>query len=140
MILLDTNVVSEVIRARPDPSVARWLAARPADDIFVSAITEAELRFGVALLPEGRRRSVIAAAVEGLIAEDFAGRVWPFDSDAAVHYGTLAASRRQAGRPISVPDAQIAAIALARGAVLATRNVADFADCGVTIINPWTGG
>jgi len=139
VILLDTNVVSEVIKARPDLVVARWLAGRPAESVFVSAVTEAELRFGVALLPEGRRRTALADALENLIAEDFAGRILPFDSEAAVEYGALAASRRQVGRPISVPDAQIAAIAVARGAILATRNVADFADCGLRIINPWTG-
>ncbi len=80
MILLDTNVVSEVIKAHPDRMVARWLVGRPKDDVFISAITEAELRFGVALLPEGRRRSAIADAVEGLVADDFAGRILPFDS------------------------------------------------------------
>jgi len=140
VILLDTNVVSEVIKARPDPMVARWLAGRATDDVYVSAVTEAELRFGVALLPEGRRRAALADAIEGLMRKDFVGRILPFDSDAAVEYAALAASRRLAGRPISVPDAQIAAIARARGAVLATRNVADFERSGIEIIDPWTGG
>ena len=138
MILLDTNIVSELMRPAPSPAVMSWLGAQPASSLFISAVTEAELRYGVMLLPEGRRRADLMTALEAMLAEDFAARILPFDSAAAVAFAFIAASRRQAGKPISQFDAQIAAIAQSRGAVLATRNVADFAECGVEIINPWT--
>ncbi|MDE8345635.1 MAG: type II toxin-antitoxin system VapC family toxin [Acidocella sp.] len=137
MILLDTNIVSELMRPAPSPAVMSWLGAQPASSLFISAVTEAELRYGVMLLPEGRRRADLMAALEAMLAEDFAARILPFDSAAAAAFAVIAASRRQAGKPISQFDAQIAAIAKSRGAALATRNVADFAECGVEIINPW---
>ena len=138
MILLDTNVLSELTRPMPDPAVERWLAAQFAADLFVSAITEAELRYGVALLPPGRRRSLLAAATDDMLANDLRGRTLPFDSPAAIAYADIVARRRQAGRPMSLFDAQIAAIARSRGAVLATRNVRDFEGCGITVVHPWT--
>ena len=138
MILLDTNIVSELMRRAPSPAVMSWLGAQPASSLFISAVTEAELRYGVMLLPEGRWRADLMTALEAMLAEDFAARILPFDSAAAVAFAVIAASRRQAGKPISQFDAQIAAIAHSRGAALATRNVADFAECGVEIINPWT--
>jgi predicted nucleic acid-binding protein len=137
MILLDTNVLSELMRPMPDASVERWLADRPTASVFTSAITKAELRYGLALLPNGRKRSALAAAMEAMLAEDFRGRILPFDSQAAVAFATIAAERRQNGRPIPQADAQIATIARSRGAALATRNVADFADYGIELINPW---
>ena len=137
MIVLDTNVLSELMRPAPDPAVERWLADQPAASVFISAITEAELRYGVALLPSGKRRSTIAAEIEGMLGEEFSGRILPFDSPAAVAFAEIAADRRQAGRPISQADAQIAAIARSRGAALATRNVSDFEGCGVEVVNPW---
>ncbi len=138
MILLDTNILSELMRPAPSPAVMSWLAAQPASSLFISAVTEAELRYGVLLLPEGRRRADLMAALEAMLAEDFAARILPFDSAAAVAFAVIASSRRQAGKPISQFDAQIAAIVKSRGAALATRNVADFAECEVEIINPWT--
>ncbi len=138
MILLDTNIVSELMRPAPSPAVMSWLGAQPASSLFISAVTEAELRYGVMLLPEGRRRADLMTALEAMLAEDFAARILPFDSAAAAAFAVIAASRRQAGKPISQFDAQIAAIAQSRGAALATRNLADFAECGVEIINPWT--
>ena len=137
MILLDTNVISEMMRPRPDPAVGRWLADRPPASVFISAITEAELRYGLALLPEGKRRSALTVVMEEMLAEDFRERIIAFDSSAAVAFVRIAADRRQAGRPISQPDAQIAATARSRGAALATRNVADFEGCGIVIVNPW---
>jgi toxin FitB len=137
MILLDTNILSELVRAMPDPAVERWLAAQPVASVFTSAITEAELRYGVALLPDGRRRAVLSHEMAAMLEVDFAGRILPFDSPAAMAYAEIAAVRRQAGRPMSQADAQIAAICQSRGAALATRNTSDFDGCGVTLINPF---
>lgn len=138
MILLDTNVLSELMRPAPDPAVERWLAAQPDASLFISAITEAELRYGAALLPSGKRRSALTAEIDGMLEEDFDGRILPFNRLAAQAFAVIAADRRQAGRPISQADAQIAAIARSRGAALATRNVPDFDGCGVEVINPWS--
>ena len=137
MILLDTNVLSELMRPEPSGSVTNWLAAQPSSSVFISAVTEAELRYGLALLPEGQRQKRIMAQVEAMLAEDFAGRILPFDSPAAAAYAQLAASRRLTGRPISMADAQIAAIARSRGARVATRNVGDLEECGVDLVDPW---
>ena len=138
MILLDTNILSELMRPAPEPAVEQWLADQPVASVFISAITEAELRYGLALMPSGKRRSALAVEIEAMLGEDFSGRILPFDSPAAVAFAEIAAERRQAGRPISQADAQIAAIARSRGAALATRNVPDFEGCGVEIINPWS--
>ena len=138
MILLDTNILSELMRAAPEVAVEQWLADQPAASVFISAITEAELRYGFALMPPGKRRSALAVETENMLGEDFSGRILPFDSPAAVAFAEIAAERRQAGRPISQADAQIAAIARSRGAALATRNMPDFEGCGVEIINPWS--
>ncbi len=138
MILLDTNILSELMRPAPAADVEAWLGAQPSASLFISAVTEAELRFGLALLPDGKRRGKLAEAVENMLVEDFAGRILPFDSAAASAYAQIAASRRKAGRPIAQFDAQIASIARSRSASLATRNVGDFEGCGVELINPWT--
>jgi predicted nucleic acid-binding protein len=138
MILLDTNILSELMRPTPEAAVEQWLADQPAASVFISAITEAELRYGLALMPPGKRRSALAVEIENMLGEDFSGRILPFDSPAAVAFAEIAAERRQAGRPISQADAQVAAIARSRGAALATRNVPDFEGCGVEIINPWS--
>ena len=140
MILLDTNILSELMRPAPEEGVEQWLADQPDASVFISAITEAELRYGVALLPAGKRRSALATVIQDMLGEDFTGRILPFDSAAAVAFAEIAATRRQAGLPISQADAQIAAIARSRGASLATRNVDDFAGCEVEIINPWRPG
>ena len=137
MILLDTNILSELMRPVPEPAVEQWLAAQPDASVFITAITEAELRYGVALLPSGKRRTALAAEIEGMLEKDFAGRILPFDSLAAQAFAALASERRQAGKPISQADAQIAAVAHSRGASLATRNVSDFEGCGINLVNPW---
>ncbi len=137
MILLDTNVLSELMRATPSAAVEHWLSAQPGTSLFISAITEAELRYGAALLPSGKRRSALIAAIHDMLEEDFVGRILPFDRGAAQAFATIAADRRGAGRPISQADAQIAAIARSRGASLATRNLPDFDGCGIEIIDPW---
>lgn len=137
MILLDTNVVSELMRSKPAPAVLDWFGHQDANALHFSAVAEAELRRGASILPKGKRRDRLIAAIDAMVAEDFAGRVWPFDSAAAVAFAAIFAARRAAGQPISFADCQIAAIANARGAALATRNVSDFADCGIQLIDPW---
>ena len=138
MIILDTNVVSEMMRPVPTQTVEQWSARQPRENVFVSVITEAELRYGVALLSLGKRKSFLATAIADMLDEDFADRILPFDRAAASAFAEIAATRRQVGRPIAQADAQIAAIARSRGAALATRNVPDFEDCGLEIMNPWT--
>jgi toxin FitB len=138
MIVLDTNVLSELLRGVPADAVARWSQAQPAAELVTTAICQAEILYGVALLPAGRRRETLARAVAMIFDRTFAGRVLPFDSAAAPIYADIVASRRLRGRPIGQSDAQIAAVAVAHGAALATRNIADFADCGVTVIDPWS--
>jgi predicted nucleic acid-binding protein len=137
MIILDTNVVSELLRPTPSPAVEAWLAAQDGATVFFTAIAEAELRLGVAILPAGRRRTSLAEAIDAMLEEDFRDRILPFDTAAAQAYATIAATRRAAGRPISQFDCQIAAIARIRQAVLATRNTADYEGCGIDLINPW---
>ena len=137
MILLDTNILSEVLRPLPDIRVERWLDSQPDASLFTSAITEAELWLGVALMPLGHRRTALAVAIRTILADDFSGRILPFDSPAAA-FADVLASRRRSGRPMSQSDAQIAAIARSRGMTAATRNVRDFEGCGITVVNPWT--
>lgn len=135
--LLDTNVLSELLRAQPHAGVLAWFGQQSADSLFVSAVTQAEMLLGVRLLPRGRRRERLQAALDAMFREDFAGRVLPFDSAAAAAYAAVVARRRSVGRPISQFDAQIAAIALSRHAALATRNVSDFEDCDLVLSNPF---
>lgn len=137
MIVLDTNVVSELMKSAPHRAVVRWAAARPVAGLFTTAITQAEILHGVRLLPSGRRRDAIEASAKAVFEEVFAGRVLPFSSEVAEPYAEIAAGRRRSGRPISQADAQIAAIARAVGASLATRNVGDFDGCGVRVVDPW---
>lgn len=138
MIVLDTNVLSELLRPEPARQVEQWLAAQDGANVYFTAIGEAELRHGVAILPAGKRRTSLTTAIDGLLEEDFRDRVLPFDRVAARAYATIAATRRAAGRPISQFDCQIAGIALARGAAVATRNTSDYEGCGIELIDPWT--
>ena len=137
MIVLDTNVLSELMRSAPDAAVTHWVATQSAASLFITTITQAEILHCVRLLPQGRRRNAIAAAVDAMFEEDFVGRILSFSSHAAHAYADVAVARRQSGRPISQFDAQIAAIAKAAGAGVATRNVADFEGCGISVIDPW---
>lgn len=137
MVVLDTNVVSELMRTNPDFNVNAWLANQASADIYVSVITEAELRYGAAILPAGRRKDEIAAEIEKMLQEDFSRRILPFDSEAARAYAEIGARRRNVGLPISHADCQIAAIARCCGAAVVTRNVGDFEHCGIEVINPW---
>ena len=139
MIILDTNVLSELMRPKPSPGVVEWVARQPAAGLFTTSITEAEIFCGIELLTKGKRREGLLAAAEAMFAEDLAGRILGFESDAARIFSNIAAHRRALGRPISYADAQIAAIAQVRGAKLATRNVADFEDCGLEVLDPWNG-
>ncbi len=136
MIVADTNVLSEPLRRDPDPRVLAWLS-RYRDEIAVTAITLGELRYGAARLPAGRRRTELEAAIERLAA-DASTRLLDYDEQASAHYARVRALRESQGRPVNVEDAMIAGICLATGAQLATRNVGDFSDTGLTLRNPWT--
>ena len=138
MLLLDTNVVSELMRTSPDPAVEAWAAGHRVEDLFFSAVGEAELRYGAAIMPEGRRRDTLVSDIETMLRAAFEDRVLPFDSGAACVYADIAAARRLAGRPVAPADCQIAAIARAHGMAVATRNVRDFTDTGIDVIDPWT--
>jgi toxin FitB len=138
--LLDTNVLSELLRAAPEPTVLAWLAEQPAPTLFVSAITQAEMMLGARLMPAGKRRVALESAIQAMFEEDFEGRNLPFSSAVVPGYVDIVSARRAAGRPIAQFDAQIAAIARHHGSRLATRNVADFTGCGVTVVDPWADG
>jgi len=137
VIVLDTNVVSELMRSRPEPKVVRWVDGQRPGSLAVTAITAAELLFGVARMPGGRRRVAIGDAVVGMLREDFAGRILPFDATSAERYAILVADRERAGQRIGMADAQIAAICAARDAPLATRNGKDFVGTGIAVVDPW---
>jgi predicted nucleic acid-binding protein len=139
MILLDTNVVSEAMRPVPEPRVIAWLDSLPAPDIWISAATVAEIQLGLALLPKGKRRNALFEMAEQMFQEGFSGRCLPFDFEAAKAYALIVAERNRQGNPVSVEDAQIAAIARTGGLTLATRNIKDFAGIpGLDTVNPWT--
>lgn len=137
MIVLDTNVLSELMKAEPAENVSEWAGSQPASSLFITAVTQAEILYGIHLLPNGRRRNSIANAAKAMFDEDFNDRILTFNSDAAAAYADIAVTRRNKGRPISQFDAQIAAIARSTGAALATRNVSDFEHCEIELINPW---
>ena len=138
MIILDTNVISELLRPAPEPKVEHWLSAQDGLNVYLASISEAELRYGLAIMGNGKRRAALVDAVDRILREDLAGRILPFDSDAAQSYATIVAARRAAGRPIAQADCQIASIAHTRGATVATRNTPDFEGCEIDLINPWS--
>jgi predicted nucleic acid-binding protein len=137
MIVLDTNVISELMHPRGEPRVVAWVDQLPGGDVFLTAVTTAELRYGIARLPDGRRKADLAARVQRTLDEDFAGRILSFDDGAAAHYADIVTHRERRGSVISMADAQIAAICRHHRAGLATRNTKDFADTGVDLFDPW---
>ena len=140
MIVLDTNVISELARQVPDPGVLSWLDALEISDVVTTAVTAAELRYGIARLPDGHRKRELAVVIRGILTEDFQGRVLPFDERSSVQYADIVTRRERIGRPIGIADAQIAAICRDLAATLATRNTADFEETGIELINPWKLG
>jgi predicted nucleic acid-binding protein len=138
MIILDTNTVSETLKSKPSEIVLNWLAAQQPYEIFITVITQAELLYGVESLPVGKRRLDLSHEVEKLFSEDFPSRILPFDESSARMYARIASQRKSIGRPLSQSDAMIAAIARGRNAAVATRNMHDFEECGIRVINPWT--
>jgi toxin FitB len=139
VIVLDTNVLSELIRPEPDERVTSWVDSLDAGEVATTAITVAELLYGVGRLADGRRKKRLEEAIRGLIEEDLDGRVQAFDAVAAERYATIVGEREKSGRPISMADAQIAAICRTAGATLATRNTRDFEGTGVEVVDPWAG-
>lgn len=140
MIVLDTNVISEVVKPTPSPAVISWLNVQHSADIHVTSVTLGEINYGVASLPAGRRRTDLAAAIEEFMHQAFGDRILDYDADSARHYGEIMATRRRIGRPLTAPDGQIAAIARHHGFRLATRNITDFDDCGIGLVNPFEHG
>lgn len=137
MIVLDTNVVSAAMKPEPHPAVMAWLNAQAAPTLYLSSVTLAELLFGIAALPAGRRKDLLSQALEGLLRL-FRDRVLPFDTDAARHYAELAVTARAGGRGFPTPDGYIAAIAASRGFMVASRDTAPYEAARVSVINPWT--
>lgn len=138
MIVLDTNVLFETLRPVPDERALAWLGEQPRAALFTTTVTRGELLYGAHLLDDGHRKTSLLKAIRDIFAVDLVGQVLMFDNDAADAYAEIAALRRAMGKQISQFDAMIAAITRSRGATLATRNVKDFADCGIQVINPWT--
>lgn len=137
MIILDTNVISALMRKAPDAAVVRWLDRQPGESIWITSVTLFEARLGLALLPGGKRRTALVSAFARLLEEDLENRVLDFDTRAAIEAAELAARRRRGGKPVDIRDTQIAGIALARRATLATRNTRHFMDLDVNVIDPW---
>lgn len=139
MIVLDTNVVSEIMKPQPSSAVTSWISNLMLNELFTTVVTVGEVLYGIELLPKGKRRDTLLRAAEAVLTKDFAGHILTFDEPTARAYASLSASRRTHGRPISTQDAQIAAIARVHGATVATRNTDDFEGCGVKLVNPWEG-
>ena len=137
MILLDTNVISEVVKPSPSPAVISWLNDQDSATLYLSTIVLAEIGDGIEALPDGKRKQALSVAVDTFVDRAFADRILAFDRDAAKLYGKLMADRRRAGRPLSAPDGQVAATASSHGFQLATRNIKDFTNCGLVLVNPF---
>lgn len=137
MIVIDTNVMSEMMQAEPDTKVRTWFADQPASSLYTTAVTLAEIRYGIMRLPSGHCRTALGRAADQMFAGLLAERILPFDGDAAEAYALLAIDRSRNGMPIQPLDCQIAAISRSRNAAVATRNVTDFQACGVSVVDPW---
>lgn len=137
MILVDTNVISETFRQQPDPAVVRWMDTQSIETLYLSAVTVAELRYGIAVLPEGRKRQVLHSGLEQSVLPLFEGRILPFDGAAAESYAELMAAARHRGRGVSAADGYIAATAHATGLMVATRDTSPFEAVGLAVVNPW---
>lgn len=138
MIILDTNVLSEVVKPPAHAGVARWMRQQPIDSLFTTGPTQGEVLYGIAILPKGKKRSILETAMQDVFERGFPGRILPFDEAAAPQFAEIMAHCRRAGRPMAQIDAQIAAIARSRNATLATRDPSDFRECGIGLIDPWT--
>ena len=138
MIILDTNILSEIMRSEPSEKVMEWLRVQPVLSLYITTITQTEILYGIALLPGGERRTNLHKTAIAMFREDFNGRILPFDPAAAEKFAEIASNRQHAGQPISQFDAQIAAIARSRGAGVATRNDRNFLNCGIEVVNPWS--
>ena len=138
MIILDTNILSELMRSSPERKVVDWIVRHGAEGLRTTAVCQAEILAGIAVLPSGRRRRDLEQGASEIFSNVLRDKVLPFDSNAASHFGIVVARRRTAGLQSKPPDAMIAAVALAHGAVVATRNIADFTHCGVTLHDPWS--
>ena len=137
MIILDTNVISEMMRPEPHQAVYAWMSAQPRPSLFTTSITQIEIVYGIAALPAGRRRDALAQAADAIFNEELAGRILPVESSAVLHYAEIVLQRRHTGKPIEGFDALIAATARAANAAVATRDIGGFEDCGIKLINPW---
>lgn len=137
MVILDTNIVAEMMKASPAPEVVSWLNGQESSALFLTTITLGEIEYGLRVMPQGRRRLQLEQGFERILAEAFAGRIFAFDEEAARRYGEVMGRRKELGRPLSVLDGQIVSIARAKGCAVATRNVRDFTECGVEVINPF---
>jgi hypothetical protein len=137
MFVLDTNVVSAMMRLQVEPQVAAWIAAQPSELLFTTALSQAEILAGLAIMAEGRRRLALEAAARVMFLEDFDGRVLPFDTKAAAAYADIFAARRRAGRPSATLDLMIASVAQSHGASVVTRDTSGFEGCGLALVNPW---
>ena len=137
MLILDTNVISEILRPLPNEAVVSWFESQPKQQLFTTAVTQTEILYGIALLPPGSRRGNLLDVARLIFEEDFENHILPFDGEAAEHYAEIGAARKSAGRPITQFDAMIASIARLHGAKIATRNTSDFENCGIEMVNPW---
>ena len=136
-IVLDTNVLSELMKPQGSKIVKDWVAAQPRENLFTTSITQAEILYGIAIMQDGKRSKALKEFAQAMFIEDFAEQILFFDSTAAISFSEIAANRQKIGRPIAQADTQIAAICLANKAAIATRNVNDFRDCQIQLINPW---
>jgi toxin FitB len=137
VLILDTNVISEILRQEPNETVVTWFESQPRHQLFTTAVTQAEILYGITLLPKGSRRQKLLEVAQLIFDEDLERRILPFGGDAAIHYAEIGATRRSSRRPISQFDAMIASIACLHGVKIVTRNTSDFENCGIEMVNPW---